>query len=61
MADIQIVKRRDRATMFSQSFEGKKWMMANLIYIGPIFSFNSELIEDMVQEIEKADLSVEVI
>ena len=61
MADIEIVKRRDRASMFSKTSVGRKWMLDNLPEHGPVFTFDANLVEDMVASLQKDDIEVEVI
>jgi hypothetical protein len=60
MPDIVIFKRRDRATMFAETVVGQRWMQDNLVLTGPAFTFTADVLEDMIQSIQKDDIHVEV-
>jgi hypothetical protein len=59
MADITIIIRRERAFLIPQTPKGKKWVETNIIALEPIVSIQAELIEDMIKELQEAELSFE--
>lgn len=65
MSDIEIVKGRNRATVFSKTDAGNGWMLANTqdsvtMQQGYAVVINVEHAEDFALEVKKAGLTVEI-
>lgn len=62
MSDISIYRGKNRAYLYAGTSAGLAWMEATFEAkdrINNVVGFNSDVLEDMIKEIEGADLSYE--